>query len=45
MNHDRENVDRPSVLAKSEYKTLQQGNHAYAGNDHHDENVGHNQSV
>jgi hypothetical protein len=29
MNHDRENMDHPSVLAPSECKTLQQENHAY----------------
>jgi hypothetical protein len=45
MNHDRENVDHPSVLAQSECKVLQQENRAYAGDDHHDENVGRNQSI
>jgi hypothetical protein len=45
VNHDGENVDRPSVWAQRESKTLQQENHAYVGNDHHDEDVGHNQSV
>jgi hypothetical protein len=45
MNHDGKNVDRLSGLAQSKCKTLQQKNHAYAGDDHHDENVGHNQSV
>jgi hypothetical protein len=38
-------MDRASVLAQSECKTLQQENRAYAGDDHHDENIGHNQSV
>jgi hypothetical protein len=38
-------VDYPSVLAQSECKTLQHENCAYAGDDHHDENVGRNQSV
>jgi hypothetical protein len=45
MNHDGENVDRPTVLAQSECNTLQQENYAYTGNDHHDEDVGRNQSV
>jgi hypothetical protein len=45
MNHDGENVDHSSVLAQSECKTLQQENHAYTGDNHHDENVGHNQSI
>jgi hypothetical protein len=44
VNHDEENVDHPSVLSQSKYKTLQQENHTYVGDDHHDENVGHNQS-
>jgi hypothetical protein len=39
-NHDGENVDHPSVWAQSECKTVQQENHAYAENDHHDEDVG-----
>jgi hypothetical protein len=45
MNHDGENVDRPSVLAQSECMTLQQENHAYTGDDHHDEDVSRNQSI
>jgi hypothetical protein len=39
------NVDHPSVSDKSGCRTLQQEKHAYAGNDHHDENVGCNQRV
>jgi hypothetical protein len=45
VNHDRENVDHPSVSAQSGCRTLQQKNQAYARNDHHDEDVSHNQSV
>jgi hypothetical protein len=45
VNHVGKNVDHPSVLAQSECRTLQQENQAYVGNDHHDEDVGHNQSV
>jgi hypothetical protein len=45
MNHDGENMDHPSVLAQSECKTLQQENRVYTGDGHHDDNVGHNQSV
>jgi hypothetical protein len=45
MNHDGENVDRTGVWAQSECKTLQQKNRAHAGNDHHDKDVGCNQSV
>jgi hypothetical protein len=45
MNHDEENVDRPSVSAQSECETLQQKKQAYTGNNHHDEDVGSNQSV
>jgi hypothetical protein len=41
----QENVDRLSVLTQSECKILQQENCAYAGDDHHDEDMGHNQSV
>jgi hypothetical protein len=41
----RESMDRPSVWAQSGCKTLQQENHAYASYDHHDEDVGHNQSI
>jgi hypothetical protein len=44
VNHDGENVDRPSVLAQNECKTLQQENRAYAGDDPHEEDVGRNQS-
>jgi hypothetical protein len=44
-NHNRKNVDRPSVQAQSEYKTLQQENHAYTGYDYHNEDVGCNESV
>jgi hypothetical protein len=40
-----ENVDCPSVGPQSECKTLQQENHAYVGNDHHNEDVGHNQGI
>jgi hypothetical protein len=45
MIHDGKNVDHPSVLAQSDCKTLQQENRAYAGDDHHDDNVGRNQSI
>jgi hypothetical protein len=45
MNHGGESMDRPSVSAQSEERTLQWENLAYAGNGHHDEDVGHNQSV
>jgi hypothetical protein len=45
VNHNGENVDLPSVSAQSGCRTLQQDKHAYAGNDHHDEDVGHNQRV
>jgi hypothetical protein len=45
MNHDRENMDRLDVSAQSGCKTLQQKNQAYAGNDHHDEDVGHIQNI
>jgi hypothetical protein len=45
MNHDGENMDHPSVSAQGECETLQQENQAYAGNDHHDEDVGHNQNI
>jgi hypothetical protein len=41
-NHAGENVDRPSVWAQSECDTLQQENQAYTGNNHHDEDMGHN---
>jgi hypothetical protein len=44
-NHDGKNVDRPSVSAQNGYETLLQENQAYAGNDHNDEDVGHNQSI
>jgi hypothetical protein len=44
-NHDGENVDRSSVLAQNGCEALLHENQAYAENDHHDENVGHNQSV
>jgi hypothetical protein len=40
VNHDGENVDRPDVSAQSECEPLQQGNQAYAGNNHHVEDVG-----
>jgi hypothetical protein len=40
VNHDVESVDRPSVSAQSGRRTLQWKDQAYAGNDHHDENVG-----
>jgi hypothetical protein len=45
VNHDGKNVDRPNVLAQSECENLQQKNQIYTGNDHHDEDVGRNQSV
>jgi hypothetical protein len=32
VNHDGENVDRPSVSAQSECETLQQENQAYVRN-------------
>jgi hypothetical protein len=44
-NYDEENVDRPSVSTQNGCETLLQENHAYAGNDHHDEDRSHNQSV
>jgi hypothetical protein len=44
VNHDGENVDRPSVSAQSESETLQQKNQAYVRNDHHDEDVGRDQN-
>jgi hypothetical protein len=44
VNSDGENVDHPSVWAPSEC-TFQQKNQTYVKNDHHDEDVGHNQSV
>jgi hypothetical protein len=45
VNHDEESVDRPNDLAQSGGMALQQENQAYTGSDHHDEDVGHNQSV
>jgi hypothetical protein len=45
VNHDGENVGHPDVSAQSVCEPLQQENQAYAGNDHHDEDVGHIQSV
>jgi hypothetical protein len=45
VNDDEESVDRPSVSAQGGGMTLQQENQAYAENDHHDEDVGQNQSV
>jgi hypothetical protein len=45
VNHDGESVNRPSVLAQSGGRALQWKNQAYAGNGHHDEDVGHNQSI
>jgi hypothetical protein len=45
MKHDGENMDRPSVMAQSEYETIHQENQAFTGDDHHDEDVCHNQSV
>jgi hypothetical protein len=38
-------VDRPSALAQSGERIFQWENQAYVGNDHHDEDVGRNQSV
>jgi hypothetical protein len=45
VNHDRENVDHPSVSTQSGCMALQQENQVYVENDHHDEDVGHNQSI
>jgi hypothetical protein len=45
VNHDGESVDRPSVSTQSGGRTLQRKNQAYVGNDHHVEDVGHNQSI
>jgi hypothetical protein len=45
VNHDGESVDRPSVSTQSGEGTLQRKNQAYVGNDYHDEDVGHNQSI
>jgi hypothetical protein len=45
MNHDWKNVHRLGVSAQGECDKLQQKNQAYAGNDHHDEDVGRIQSV
>jgi hypothetical protein len=45
MNYDEKNVDRSDVLAQSGCDTLQQENQTYVKNDHHDEGMGHNQSV
>jgi hypothetical protein len=45
VNYNGENVDHPSVWAQSGCRTLQLENQVYTGNDHHDEDVGHNQSV
>jgi hypothetical protein len=45
VNHDGKNVSRPDVSAQSECEPLQQGKHAYARNDHHDEDVGCIQSI
>jgi hypothetical protein len=45
MNHDGENVDRPSVSAQNGCETLLQENQAYTKNNHHDEDVGRIQSV
>jgi hypothetical protein len=44
-NYDRENVDHPSLLAQNGCKILQQENHVYAGKDHHNEDMGHNQNI
>jgi hypothetical protein len=38
-------VDHPSVSAQSGCMNLLQENQAYMGNDHHDEDVGRNQSI
>jgi hypothetical protein len=43
VNHDGENVDRPSVSPQGGGRTLQQENQAYVRNDHHDEDLGYNQ--
>jgi hypothetical protein len=40
VNHDGEYMHHSSVLAQSECRTLLQENQAYAGNNHHDEDVG-----
>jgi hypothetical protein len=45
MNHDGESMGRPDVSAQSECVPLQQGNQAYAGNDHHDKDMSRIQSV
>jgi hypothetical protein len=45
VNNDRENVDHLNVLAQSECKTFQQEDRTYVGDDHHDEDVGCNQSA
>jgi hypothetical protein len=45
VDHDVENVDRPSVSAQSGCRTLKQKNQAYVRNDHHDEDMGCNQSI
>jgi hypothetical protein len=45
VNHDGKNVDRLSVSAQSECETLKQEKQAYAENDHHDKDVGHNQNI
>jgi hypothetical protein len=45
VNHDGGNVDRLDVWSQSECVKLLQENQAYAGNDHHDEDVGRIQGV
>jgi hypothetical protein len=44
-NHNGENVDRPSVSTQNGCETLLQEKQAYAGNNHHDEDVGRIQNV
>jgi hypothetical protein len=45
VNHDGKNVERSSVSTQGGERTLEWENQAYVGNGHHDEDVGHNQSV
>jgi hypothetical protein len=40
-NHDGGNMDHPSVSAQNGCETLVQENRAYAGYDHHDEDMCH----
>jgi hypothetical protein len=45
VNHDGEIVDRQSDSAQSENRHLWWENRAYMRDEHHDENVGQNQSI